>query len=317
MPKVNPKRSRHLKETLNLVSFLANHPGVGVETVREVFGLDRGRLMRALNEILMFGLPPYGPMDYVTAWVEKGTVTVVNADFLRRPLGLTVAEAVSLKVIIDEFLRQSPGVFEQAAASLSKKISAVLGTPGGAAGAISPASGKVSLLERAVDESRAARISYYNRTEDRIAERVVEPLAIVDIDGEWYLVAYCRLRRAERSFRIDRVRDVELLDEKFTPPADFDISRYRREEMFFPSGHETPVRVRFAPESARWAGERFAKWRVEAPQEEGLVCEFPVADMNWVIDLVVEFAPDAVIEGPSAAREAFAKRLAGITRLYR
>ena len=116
MPKVNVKRSRHLKEMLNLVSFLANHPGVGVETVREVFGFDKSRLMRALHEILMFGLPPYGPMDYVTAWVEKGTVTVVNADFLRRPLGLTVAEAVSLKLIIDEFLRQSPGVFEQAAA---------------------------------------------------------------------------------------------------------------------------------------------------------------------------------------------------------
>jgi hypothetical protein len=39
--------------------------------------------------------------------------------------------------------------------------------------------------------------------------------------------------------------------------------------------------------------------------------------MNWVIDLVVDFAPDAVIEAPSAAREAFARRLAGIAGLYR
>jgi len=112
---VNEKNARHLGMLLNLTTFLANHQDVKAETVCNVFGLSRRRLMRVLNEVLMCGVPPYGPSDYVTAWVEGDQVRTVNCDFLRRPLRLTVKEALSLKVVVAEFIRQSPGVFREAA----------------------------------------------------------------------------------------------------------------------------------------------------------------------------------------------------------
>ena len=316
MPGLNPKRARRLKRVLNLVPFLANNPGVPVKTVCDVFGLGRGEFMEAVHEMLLFGTPPYSPMDYVTVWVEKGRVTLVNADFLTKPLRLTVAEAVSLKVMIDDFLRQSPGVFEEEAGSLGAKVDGILGRRAPEIGRTSSARGKMSVLEQALAESRSVRISWYNRAEDAITERTVDPLAIVDIEGLWYLVGYCHLRGAQRAFRTDRIREAALLDEHFERPEGFDLRKYRKSEMFFPTGSEKPARVRFSAECSRWAGERFGNRIVERRRDGVVVCEFPVADATWISDLVVEYAPEATLLGPKDVKREFRKRLDAILALY-
>jgi predicted DNA-binding transcriptional regulator YafY len=50
----------------------------------------------------------------------------------------------------------------------------------------------------------------------------VEPWAVVVRHGRWYLVCRVVPSGAKRTFRVDRVRDVTVLDEAFTPPADLD-----------------------------------------------------------------------------------------------
>ncbi len=310
------KKTFRLKTLVNLMTFLSNHQNAPVETVCSLFAMTPGELTGAIYEILMCGLPPYTPSDYVSAWVEDGSVGVSNADFLRRPLGLTVAEAVSIKVMLDDFMRQSPGVFEDAAATLSEKLHNLIARrAGGGTGAPQPAA-KMVAIEAGLGQSRLVEISYYSRAEDALAWRKVEPLAVVDIDGVWYLVAFCRLRSAERAFRIDRIREARLLDERFSPRKDFRIDDYRRSEMFFPTGNETRVTVRFGRESARWARERFGD-NVAADGPDGSVtCEFPVADFAWMSDLVTEFGGDARIIEPAEAVEAHRKRLEAVLALY-
>jgi predicted DNA-binding transcriptional regulator YafY len=53
-------------------------------------------------------------------------------------------------------------------------------------------------------------------------ERELDPYAVVCWARSWYVVGYCHLRRGMRMFRLDRVRGVELRDERFEPPAGFD-----------------------------------------------------------------------------------------------
>lgn len=315
-PKGFDKKAYRLKTLLNLMSFLSNHQRAQVETVCGLFGLSTTELATAVNEILMCGLPPYTPSDYVTAWIEDGRVTVENAEFLRRPLGLTMAEAVSMKVMVEDFIRSSPGVFEDEARSLSRKLGELLGRRVSGEGAPATIAGKVEAIETAVDECRALEIAYYNRAEDSISKRAVEPLALVDIDGVWYLVAYCRMRKAQRSFRVDRIKEARLLDERFTPRKDFRLEEYRKKEMFFPTGREMPMRVRFGSESARWAEERFPDRVSERENDGSIVCEFPVGDIAWITDVVTEFAGDAAIIAPKEAESAFRERVDSIVALY-
>jgi len=50
----------------------------------------------------------------------------------------------------------------------------------------------------------------------------VEPWAVVVRRGRWYLVCWSDRADAQRAYRIDRVRTVELLDGTFQPPDDLD-----------------------------------------------------------------------------------------------
>jgi predicted DNA-binding transcriptional regulator YafY len=50
----------------------------------------------------------------------------------------------------------------------------------------------------------------------------VDPWAVIVRHGRWYLLCQSRTSDARRAYRIDRVRDVEVLDATFSPPGDLD-----------------------------------------------------------------------------------------------
>ncbi|WP_424951074.1 helix-turn-helix transcriptional regulator [Deinococcus sp.] len=80
---------------------------------------------------------------------------------------------------------------------------------------------RVIELASAVYQNRVVELSYSAKggTDTR---REVEPHGVMRDDGRWYLLGHCRLRGAQRCFRIDRMGSVETLEETFQPPADLD-----------------------------------------------------------------------------------------------
>jgi predicted DNA-binding transcriptional regulator YafY len=50
----------------------------------------------------------------------------------------------------------------------------------------------------------------------------VDPWAVVVRHGRWYLLCHSHSADARRAYRIDRVRDVQALDDPFRPPAGLD-----------------------------------------------------------------------------------------------
>ena len=74
-------------------------------------------------------------------------------------------------------------------------------------------------LTRAIAEARCVRLTYRGARDAR-TRRVVEPRELYAERGQTYLRAYCRWRQQERLFRLDRIEQDELLDERFGLPAD-------------------------------------------------------------------------------------------------
>ncbi|EIV94605.1 YafY family protein [Frankia sp. QA3] len=60
-------------------------------------------------------------------------------------------------------------------------------------------------VERALTRREVLSLSYLDAG-GRTSEREVEPAGLLTTEGRWYLVAWCRLRRAPRGFRLDRIR---------------------------------------------------------------------------------------------------------------
>ncbi len=78
------------------------------------------------------------------------------------------------------------------------------------------------------------RIAFDYESHDRISSRrEVEPYGVVNMDGRWYMVGRCRLREALRTFRLDRVFELEVSDQTFDRPAGFDAKAHLRRSMPF------------------------------------------------------------------------------------
>lgn len=76
-------------------------------------------------------------------------------------------------------------------------------------------------LQRAIVDRRRVRITYRSREGTR-STRVVDPYGLVDRSVSWYLVA--GTERGRRTFRLDRMDAVEVIDEHFEMPEGFSLS---------------------------------------------------------------------------------------------
>ncbi|MGZ6266725.1 MAG: helix-turn-helix transcriptional regulator [Candidatus Limnocylindrales bacterium] len=80
-------------------------------------------------------------------------------------------------------------------------------------------------IAEAVWSDRRLHMHYRLGDEDGTAvERLVDPLGVVLKGGIWYLVASAGGEK--RTYRISRILDLDLLDEKFLRPDDFDLAGY-------------------------------------------------------------------------------------------
>lgn len=75
-------------------------------------------------------------------------------------------------------------------------------------------SNHISQLQYALTHFFLTKINYTNE-QNQSTDRIVEPFALLSTTENWLLLAWCRLRKAFRYFRLDRITKTEILYEKF------------------------------------------------------------------------------------------------------
>ncbi len=88
----------------------------------------------------------------------------------------------------------------------------------------------LAALGVAVHEQRAVRLAHRAPFGDMLRETVreIDPFGLAFVRGRWYVIAFCHLRKAVRSFRLDRVVDVVPLARPFERPRGFDAMAHLR-----------------------------------------------------------------------------------------
>jgi predicted DNA-binding transcriptional regulator YafY len=75
----------------------------------------------------------------------------------------------------------------------------------------------LSALQLALTRFSLSQIDYYSPDSNETTRRTIEPFALLSTQENWLLVAWCRLRKAYRTFRLDRIRSLTILHEQFEP----------------------------------------------------------------------------------------------------
>lgn len=67
---------------------------------------------------------------------------------------------------------------------------------------------------------------YENYWKDKRTQRQVEPYALKEFRGRWYVISKDLADKKLKSFALDRIDDVEILKTKFQYPTDFDVNEH-------------------------------------------------------------------------------------------
>lgn len=180
---------------------------------------------RDLEALSTAGIPVYPQPGRGGGWslvggarTDLSGLTAREAQALFLLVGPAAAIAPEAKAALRKLVRALPDTFR---ADAEAAADAVVIDPArwGARGRARPE--QVDVLQEAVVRRSRVRFDYVSRTRER-ATRTVDPWGLVDKDDVWYLIA--GTSRGQRTYRVDRIADVEITAETFDRPADFDLA---------------------------------------------------------------------------------------------
>lgn len=297
-----------LSRLLALVPWLEQHPGVSVAEAAEHFGVSPEDLEQDLWLTICCGLPGHGPDQLIDIqfWDEDASIHVLDPQTLVRPLRLSPAEAMSLLVGL-RLLAQVPGDHDRAAlASATAKLEEAADVAQGAAVIVGDPHEEIAVaLADAITSGHAVRIVYASASRDEVSDRVVEPAEVVRHGGRTYLSAWCREAGAQRIFRLDRIRSVDVLDVA--------TERHVAVRDVTPTDGVV-VRLRVRPRS-RWLLEALDTIETSPASDGDQEATLLVAHPEWLVRIVLGQAGGVEVLEPTeirlqvrdAAREAEAR----------
>jgi len=157
-------------------------------------------------------------------------------------------------------------------------------------------------VQQGVVLRRVLRMDYRGRGQEIDTPRAVEPLGVVFYGGAWYFVAWCRLRRDYRHFRVDRIRRLELMPEKFEAREDFSLEKHMKESTT--RSDSLPVRVWFANRAHDRARRESQATLIEGQVRDG-GAEFSLYtwSLEWLARWLLSFGTDAEAMAPAKLRK--------------
>lgn len=177
----------------------------------------------------------------------------------------------------------------------------------------------VKKLDRAIASQRRARIRYRAAAADKPEWRLVDPLGLLHVKGHLYFIAHDLRRAAVRTFKLDRIRVVEVLAEKAADHPDFDMHALFARSAKVWTHDEIEVTVRLDKSVARFIGEYPLVYdqTVEDERNGAIVVRARVAGVMEAMRWVLGWGKAAEALEPSELREAVAREVGDAAARYR
>ena len=334
MPRVST--SDQLTRLLALPAWVADNPGVSIKEAARHFGVTPAVIERDVNTLWVSGLPGglHGDLvDFDAADFETGHLRLSEPLGLDRPVRLTRQEAISLLMALrvladllaaDEVSAPVIASTQQAVTNLltagastddaDVQIGAEAGPSTSLVSEHADRSGRaaqvLAAVRSALGDRRRLHLVYVSAT-DTPSERDVDPITLKSDGSHMTLVAWCLSAKAERSFRLDRITSIEVLD---IPAVRHRASRRRNQpHIDRPAGDKPRTTLRLRP-TGRWLVEQIPCVSQEETADGSLRVVVEGRDRPWLIGLVLSAGRHLIaVEPADLAQDAAAAAKQALT----
>src|SRR5580692_8989511 len=269
---------QRLHRLLAVLTWLARQGRAPVAELADRFGIGPDELIADLELAACCGLPPYTPDQLMEIVVDDEEVVANLGPELARPRRLTAAEGFALATAA-RAIEAVPGADPDG--SLARgldKLEAVLGDRDRLRIDLGEPP-HLAELRRAVETNAQIELGYYSVSSDEETLRVVDPVAVVTLDGRWYLDGYCHRADGMRRFRVDRVLSVGLtgktVGQRGTTTTSGDVVA-----AFVPGPDAVVARVA-VDDAGRWLTDAVPTLGLEPLSDGRTVVRLAVASTVW------------------------------------
>ena len=310
--------AERLRRLLALVPYVVARRAVGLAETAATFGMTERELIDDLNLAWCVELKSPEPFCPIDLSYEDGEITISQAESIARPLRLAADEASALLIALRTLAEA--GGDSDAVASLIAKIE-------DAAGAAAAASSQVTIqidppngpgvpaaLNDALTAGKRVHLRYYVPSRDEATERDVDPIRMLIIEGRTYLKGWCRRAEGVRTFRLDRILDVAVLDVPAEAHEEAE-SVVADAQLFRPSESDVRVELELAP-GARWVTEYYPCESLTELGEGRLRAVLRTQDTSLVRRLALRLGEEARVIAPGELAEEVRDAAAAALALY-
>jgi len=172
----------------------------------------------------------------------------------------------------------------------------------------------------AIEETRIAFITYLSAKSTEPVTYDIYPLGIVYHRGSLYVVAQSKQHEMIRTFKVDRISDIQIEQLKFRPPAEFNLQDYLKDSLGIFQSDEAPktIVIRFAPSVARYIEEHHwhASQKIECLKDGSLRLRIKVAATEEILSWILSFGSNAIVESPESLRLEVLNEIRILLRAY-
>jgi proteasome accessory factor C len=305
---------------LALVPYLLDNDGVPVAQAAAHFGVPEQRIRDAVELIAVSGVPgetkAYQPGDlFDIDWdrlEQQDEIAITHQVAIDDSPRFSAREAAALIAGLQYIAALPANADRETVARLTAKLTRAANGAPAAVVVEGGADTRLGLIRDAVAAGTVLAFDYLNGRDER-EERAVEPLRVESVDESWYLRAWDRSRRALRTFRLDRMRDVRTAPDA-TPerPGDIELP----ERIFQPSKQDRSVTIEVSEAALPLLADFLGDRPQTEPARRGWVrTRLRIAHLHGLKRLAAGRAGLLVVVEPSDAREAVEEwAVAGLAR---
>jgi len=219
---------RRADRLIKIVHYLRRMPrAVTAKRIAEDFSICQRTVYRDIHDLMNAGVPIFG---------EAGVGYVIDKKYHMPPVMFDQDELEAISLGIGMVRNWTDQKFAAKAVSAYEKIQAVV--PDSLLNELhqltifpAPSASKMpwrvdfSVIRECIRASQNIKLTYVDRR-DQYTERIIRPLALIFFGPVWLLVSWFEERKDFRSFRLDRMEKLEVLEERFKDEADKNLNAY-------------------------------------------------------------------------------------------
>lgn len=161
-----------------------------------------------------------------------------------------------------------------------------------------------SLIEQSILNHRMIRITY-DSLESGKSLREVAPYCLVFRRHAWYMIGFCHKRNGFKTFRLNCVKKVSLLDRNFEKDKNFSLSDFLKNSWEIYSGEPTEIKIELRGKAARLVSE--GKYHPSEKMEKRgggkVIYTAKVAGTEEITRWILGFGEEAKVLEPKELRE--------------